>query len=120
MKLVVNGNLIIGYCSVGDLPGTIEYTGDLPTEFQDNFASEKYLYQDGKVIINDQYEAPKPSIPGIGITGGQKVINQLGAQVANLTTEIQSLKKSDQEMSQIASSLGMQVAQLLAKEQGGN
>lgn len=54
------------------------------------------------------------------LTDDQSAISQLGVQVASLTMENQSLKQANQAMEQTVSTLGMQVAQLLAKEQGGN
>lgn len=50
----------------------------------------------------------------------QIILAQLGYQVANLTLKNQNLKQANQEMGRTVSTLGMQVAQLLAKEQGGN
>lgn len=63
----------------------------------------------------DTWQAPieKP-------TSEQTTIEQLGVQMASLTVENQNLKQANQEMGQTVSTLGMQVAQLLAKEQGGN
>lgn len=121
MRLVVDKEKITAYCVVGDLPSSIEVDdATLPEGFVENFASGKYLYQDGKVVVNDSYEAPKPYVPKVGPSEGQTAIEQLGIQMASLTAENQKLKQANQAMGQTVSTLGMQVAQLLTKEQGGN
>ena len=59
MKLQLDdNNLIIGYTDYGDLNGSIEFTGILPEGFKENFKQNFYLFKDGKIVVNDDYQEP--------------------------------------------------------------
>lgn len=59
MKLQLDdNNLIIGYTDYGDLSESIEFTGILPEGFEENFKQNFYLFKDGEIVVNDDYQEP--------------------------------------------------------------
>ncbi|AXN35458.1 DUF2977 domain-containing protein [Latilactobacillus curvatus] len=95
MLLIVNDNSeIIEFASKGSLPNAIEFVGIVPDGFETNFKSSFYLLKDNTIIANPNYVAPVITVPEVpdGPTTEQKIINQLGLQVAALTTKVNQLE----------------------------
>lgn len=93
MKLVVTDRgEIISYITVGDLDGSIEYTGTTPDGFEDNFQPSFYLLKNDVIVLNQNYVEPKPTIPTSGPTAEQVMINQLGLKYAELSAKVDKLE----------------------------
>lgn len=63
MQLQVNEkHEITGYATVGGFIGGIEAeASSLPEGFEESFAPGKYLYENGQVMENPNYESPQPA-----------------------------------------------------------
>ena len=93
MKLVVNNKSeIISYITIGDLDGSIDYTGTTPDGFEDNFKPSFYLLQNDEIVLNQNYVEPKPPKPAGGPTTEQQMINQLGLKYAELSAKVDKLE----------------------------
>lgn len=65
MKLLLNDNQeIIAYATLGDLNASIEYTGTMPVDFEDSFKPNFYLFKDGEIVVNEDYQDPVITDPG--------------------------------------------------------
>lgn len=104
-------------------PKSFHFAGTIDADEKPEYATINSPFDEkGQAKIGTTYD-PKTDTwqaPVEKPTDGQVALNQLGAQVASLTIENQTLKQANQAMGQTVSTLGMQVAQLLVKEQGGN
>ena len=83
---------ITEFAIVGSLPDSLEIDDSLkPEGFENTFKSGYYLYQDNKIVTNQDYEEPTVSIPeNPEISGPSKewqAINMLALQVAQLKIE---------------------------------
>lgn len=64
--LVGKDNLITSYAIIGGFDGGIEINDEnIPSGFIENFKPNKYIYRDGKIIINSSYEEDLESFPSI-------------------------------------------------------
>jgi len=100
MKVTINSdNCITGYAMIGDLNNSIEIDQEiLPEGFVDNFDPYKYMYVDGAISINLDYE-PSTSDPSQPSTS-EMVLNQLVQAVAQLQTQISGLSQKTKEAGQ--------------------
>ncbi|VDG26336.1 DUF2977 domain-containing protein [Lactiplantibacillus mudanjiangensis] len=96
MLLKLNSaNEIIEYCEIGTLgEGSIEFLGDLPTDFYDTFLPKKYLLQDESVIANSSYTAPTNDLPTLPPTAEQQALTAMAQQAAEHQQHISSLEKA--------------------------
>ena len=108
MKILVNHNYeIVQYATVGGFEGDIEINnGILPSNFIESFKPRYFLYKDGEVKVNTNYEEKKtesPQMPQVDfptsdealrrmfssmqvqIVQGNKMVTQLTQQNANLS-----------------------------------
>lgn len=93
MQLLVDENLeIIAFAQTGILSGAIEYKGNVPDDFEENFKPSFYLLKNNEIVLNPNYIEPTPPKSAGGPTTEQQMINQLGLQVATLTAEVNQLK----------------------------
>lgn len=93
LRFIVNArNEITSYITMGDMPSSIEYIGTIPDNFEDNFQPSFYLLQNNTIVLNPNYVELIPSRPDAGPTAEQLMINQLGLQVATLTSAVNQLK----------------------------
>ena len=132
MKILVNHNYeIVQYATVGGFEGDIEINnGILPSNFIESFKPKYFLYKDGEVKVNTNYEEEKtelPKMPQIDfptsdeelrrmfssmqaqIVQGNKMVTQLTQQNANLSQqivqlsqEVESLKGGDSDETTIS------------------
>ena len=91
MQLELNGNEIVGYVELGGAEGFLEFGGELPERFYDNFRPSYFLLENNEIVVNPNYEEPTVGIPE---TSEQSVpskewqaINMLALQVAQLKAE---------------------------------
>lgn len=85
MKIKMNEkNEITEYAVIGGLTNSIEISDDLePSDFEDNFKSGYYLFQDDQIIVNPNYQEPTVDIPELsGPSPEMLAINALGIQLA--------------------------------------
>lgn len=63
MQLQVNEkHEITGYATVGGfVDGTEAEASSLPEGFEESFAPGKYLYENGQIVENPNYEPPEPA-----------------------------------------------------------
>ena len=92
MLIKINSkNEITDYAVIGSLPNSIEISDDLkPSDFDDNFKSGYYLFQDDQIVVNPNYEEPTVSAPTPEPSEPSKewqAINMLALQVAQLKAE---------------------------------
>lgn len=116
MKILVNHNYeIVQYATVGGFEGDIEINnGILPSNFIESFKPRYFLYKDGEVKVNTNYEEEKtesPQMPQVDfptsdealrrmfssmqvqIVQGNKMVTQLTQQNANLSQQIVQLSQ---------------------------
>ena len=97
MKITIDSNNhITGYVLVGDLNNSIEIDSVIvPKGFFDSFDSCKYVYTNGVITINSDYELPagKPSQPSTS----QMMLNQLIQTVAQIQAKINDLNQKIKE-----------------------
>lgn len=116
MKILVNHNYeIVQYATVGGFEGDIEINNRiLPSNFIESFKPRYFLYKDGEVKVNTNYEEEKtelPQVPQIDfptsdeelrrmfssmqvqIVQGNKMVTQLTQQNANLSQQIVRLSQ---------------------------
>lgn len=116
MKILVNHNYeIVQYATVGGFEGDIEINnGILPSNFIESFKPRYFLYKDGEVKVNTNYEEKKtesPQMPQVDfptsdealrrmfssmqvqIVQGNKMVTQLTQQNANLSQQIVQLSQ---------------------------
>ncbi|MFV5908645.1 DUF2977 domain-containing protein [Staphylococcus arlettae] len=116
MKILVNHNYeIVQYATVGGFEGDIEINnGILPSNFIESFKPRYFLYKDGEVKVNTNYEEEKtesPQMPQVDfptsdealrrmfssmqvqIVQGNKMVTQLTQQNANLSQQIVQLQQ---------------------------
>lgn len=91
MQILVNdNNLITSYATIGGFDGAIEVDDTLvPDTFISEFKPKKFLYEDGKISYNPEYEnIPNDSDNNKNL---QTEVDSLKQQVADLTALIQQL-----------------------------
>lgn len=114
MKILVNHNYeIVQYATVGGFEGDIEINnGILPSNFIESFKPRYFLYKDGEVKLNANYEEEKTELPQmpqidfptsdealrrmfssmqVQIVQGNKMVSELIQQNANLSQQIVKL-----------------------------
>lgn len=118
--LTDNKNLIIGYAEVGGFENGIE-VANYPNDFIINFKPRYYLYNEGQIEVNKNYEeengvfppieSPSPNTPGtdeelrvmfatmqVQIVQANTMCNQVAHQNANLSQELVKLNKEIQDL----------------------
>lgn len=116
MKILVNHNYeIVQYATVGGFEGDIEINnGILPSNFIESFKPRYFLYKDGEVKLNANYEEEKTELPQmpqidfstsdealrhmfssmqVQIVQGNRMVTQLTQQNANLSQQIVQLSQ---------------------------
>lgn len=86
MKIIVDeNNEIVGYATNGDINGSIEFDGAVPSGFFENFVPRFYLLEDNAILLNPNYQEPTVDIPipePSGPSAEMLAINALGIQLA--------------------------------------
>ena len=116
MKILINHNYeIVQYATVGGFEGDIEINnGILPSNFIESFKPRYFLYKDGEVKVNANYEEEKTELPQmpqidfptsdeelrrmfssmqVQIVQGNRMVTQLTQQNANLSQQIVQLSQ---------------------------
>ena len=112
MKLVVDGNgMITAYCMVGDIPGSVEYEGTIPDDFEINFESSFYMLKDGEIVPNPDYVPPTDDTSnGEGASATQNVLKAIAGQLADhcdgLSEHSDRITKLEDTIEQIQTKLG--------------
>lgn len=76
IQLVLDeNNLITEISVVGTIDGGVDYSGELPEGFIQNFKSNFYMLKDDTIIKNTDYSAPKE--PEFGSSQQDKINAQL-------------------------------------------
>lgn len=84
MKLVLNEkNEILSYISLGDVDNSVEYEGEVPEDFYDNFKLKFYMLVDGAIVENPDYVAPSSSVP-TGPSDLQNMVMQQAKTIAQM------------------------------------
>lgn len=93
MNLTVNNKSeIIGYANVGGAVNGIDFSGEIPENFEDQFRPCRYLLKNDEIALNSDYVEPIESEVKVGPTVEQEMINQLGLKVAALEAQVDQLK----------------------------
>lgn len=88
-------NEITDYAVIGGLTGSFEISDDLkPSDFDDNFKSGYYLYQNNEIIVNPNYEEPTISVPEPQPSAEQQAITDLAINSAEHDQHIQSIEEA--------------------------
>lgn len=94
LELIINSKGVIeAYATSGGIDGAISWSGILPANFKENFIPLFYALNNNIIIKNPDYIEPTPLKPSNGPTTEQLMINQLGLQVAQLTTKVNELRR---------------------------
>lgn len=82
MKILLDGNdLIEGIAYIGSFENAIDFEGDLPVDFEENFQRNKYKFDDGKIVENENFSEENQEIKPV-ISPTQQMIGSLTKQVA--------------------------------------
>lgn len=98
MKILLNGKLIIAYCTAGDIPSSIEYDNIVPDDFEINFKPSFYMLQDEVIVENSDYVEPTDTPPDDGPTNVQQVVMQMSATVTQMQQLIMSQEREIAEL----------------------
>lgn len=99
MKLVLNeDNTIASYCEMGDIPNSIDYTGNVPDDFEDKFKPSFYLLKNDGIVENSNYVEPTDTPPDDGPTNVQQVVMQMSATVTQMQQLIMSQEREIAEL----------------------
>lgn len=97
IQLVLDeNNLITEISVVGTIDGGVDYSGELPEGFIQNFKSNFYMLKDGQIIKNADYSAPKD--PEFGPNNLEKQIAALGYQQMIDSQTIETLQNQNAQM----------------------
>lgn len=105
LSLKVDQNIIVDYAMGSGLIGdnVVQYSGNIPDEFYEDFKPGFYMLQDDKIIENPDYVAPSDIPPVIGPSKQDKINAQIMLS--------QAKQKADQDKFN---------AEILLKLAGGN
>ncbi|CAM2783144.1 DUF2977 domain-containing protein [Latilactobacillus sakei] len=95
MQIAVNDrDEIIEFATIGGLPDAVEFTGNIPDGFITDFKPTFFMLKKDTITNNPDYVQPVSTAPEVptGPTTEQVMINQLGLQVAELTTKVNQLE----------------------------
>lgn len=124
MKILINHNYeIVQYATVGGFEGDIEINnGILPSNFIESFKPRYFLYKDGEVKLNANYEEEKTELPQMAqidfptsdeelrrmfssmqvqIVQGNKMVMQLSQQNAQLSQELVKLNQAIDDIKEV-------------------
>ncbi|WP_353462464.1 DUF2977 domain-containing protein [Mammaliicoccus sciuri] len=91
LKIIINtNNEITGYATIGGIEGEISIPYEkVPADFIENFDSKYYLYVDGQVKENENYEPPQvEQRSGVSELESLKLLAmQQSAQIAELQSK---------------------------------
>lgn len=96
MQIAINeNNEITGYAAVGNILNGKEINCDIPNDFAPN----KYIWQpsSNEIILNPNYIEPKMA-PQPTLEEALSYISTLEKQIGDLTSTLQSVSKSIEEM----------------------
>lgn len=106
MRLQVNEKSeIIGYAKRGDLSDSIEFTGTIPDNFEEEFKPYFFIIKNNTIIENSNYVKPTDTPPDDGPTSVQEAINKLGETTAKMAND-------DNQIKSAINKLGLAVADL--------
>lgn len=94
---------VVGYVTVGDLAGSVDYTGTIPDGFIEN--SQVGRYQ----LINGQLEVD-PNVKPVSPTETQP--NEMQKLIMSSVAESVQLKKANQQMQKLIMSQEREIAEL--------
>lgn len=95
MKIIVDeNNEIIGYAKNGDINGSIEFGGTVPSGFFEDFVPKLYLYQNNEIVINPSYQEPTVDILEPQPSAEQQAITDLAINSAEHDQHIQSIEEA--------------------------
>lgn len=55
-------NVILGYTNLGDLTDSVNFTGNIPNNFVNNFKSTYFVLNNDQITINPNYVEPNNTI----------------------------------------------------------
>lgn len=88
--IVDSDNEITGYSTNGGLVDAIEFSGDIPDGFEDNFKPSFYLLQNNEIVVNPNYVEPTWEPPKD--VSEKDAINSIGKQAAIMAQQIAALQ----------------------------
>lgn len=99
MKLIVDSDSrIIEYCILGDLDGAIEYTGNIPDDFEAKFKPSFYLLKSDEIVENSNYVAPTDTLPEDIPSSTQKIVMQQAIEMAQMQKILMQQSKDIAEL----------------------
>lgn len=98
MQLELNGNEIVGYAEIGGGEGFLEFGGELPECFYDNFRPSYFLLENNEIVVNPNYEEPTFNITDLGPTEAQKQLAQITYHQMMTTQDVTALQTQNAQM----------------------
>lgn len=99
MKLVLNDdNTILSYCEIGDIPNSIDYTGNIPDDFEAKFNPSFYLLKNDEIVENSNYVAPTDTLPEDIPSSTQKIVMQQAIEMAQMQQILMQQSKDIAEL----------------------
>lgn len=97
MQILVNDkNEITSYVVLGEIEGSVEFEGTLPEGFEENFRPNFYLFKDGEIVINPNYQEPVIADPRPSAT--QQQLAQVAYQQMMTTQDVTTLQTQNAQM----------------------
>lgn len=75
---------VTGYVTVGDLDGSVDYTGTIPDGFIGDPQVDRYQLINGQLEVDPNYVAPTPDVIKYQLSEDQRFQAQLALQVATM------------------------------------
>lgn len=99
MRLQVNEKSeIIGYAKKGGLSDSIEFTGAIPDNFEEEFKPYFFIIKNNTIIENSNYVKPTDTPPDDGPTSVQQVVMQMSATITQMQQLIMSQEREIAEL----------------------
>lgn len=85
---------ILSYVEIGGIEGGLEYIGELPDGFRDNFKPRYYLLSNGLIEVNPDYSEPTTEEPKPVLTQQDEINAHLFKMNLDLQLKLKELESN--------------------------
>lgn len=97
MELKINSkNEIEAVAEIGGFEDAVEFTGTFPDGFEENFKPNFYLFKDGKIVVNEDYQ--EPTIADHGPSESKQQLAAVAYQQMMTTQDVTTLQTQNAQM----------------------
>lgn len=100
MQLLVKDNLIVAYSVTGTFENGISFDGEIPVDFENNFANGKYKFENNQILENEDFiEEKRTYIP-----------NPMETSIGALVKQVADVTKQNMQLQQALGTLALRLA----------